>query len=257
MRKYCEIRLDKLNIPVENLRKNSTPAAKKKLSESIEKNGIMVPILVKEMGKGEFEVWDGTLRVTALKELGKSNDYLVPAVTVSGEDDDSVIAQVNINQARERLTDLAEAEALRQLVKDHKWRQTDASNKLLKSRSWASKVMKVWSMPNKITKDIRKGVIPLSHGMIISRYIEKPDIMNMLHSEAAKGDVAGSHLAAMGKAAETEGLTAAQKERPSKHTLGSKSWVRIEPLQKGKRLEIHLSDEDDLSKALKKLKKMR
>lgn len=256
MRKYCEIRLDKLNIPAETLRQTSTPSARKKLAESIELNGLLVPILIKEIGKGEYEVWDGTRRVNALRELGKESGFLVPAVTVEGNDDDSLVTQVNINQARERLTDLAEAEALRQLVSDHKWQQVDAANKLLKSKSWASKVMKVWSLPVNVLGDIRKGNIPLSHGMVISRFLEEPKILDMLHKEAVKGSITRAHLAAMGKAAKENGIGAAKKERPKKYKFGKKSWVRVEPLQKGKRFEIHLSNEDSSKKAIDQIKEI-
>ncbi len=51
-----EIRLDKLNIPVETLRKSSFPANDKRLRASIEKYGLLVPLIVIELGKGEHSV---------------------------------------------------------------------------------------------------------------------------------------------------------------------------------------------------------
>lgn len=156
--------------------------------------------------------WDGTRRVGALRDLGKPGSTKISAVVTSGIAADSVIAQVNINQARERLTDMAEAEALRQLVEEYKWQQGDAANKLLKSKSWASKVMRVWLLPKEILKDLRKGLIPLSHAIIMSRYLDDPPIMRMLHKESVKGGVASSHLAAMGKAAKTGGVVQGKGE---------------------------------------------
>ena len=69
-----EIRLDKLNIPTETLRKSSFPANDEKLKKSIESHGLFVPLIVTELGKGEYSVSppvpsDGTRRVKVLKTI--------------------------------------------------------------------------------------------------------------------------------------------------------------------------------------------
>ena len=125
-----QIRLDKLNIPTETLRKSSFPANDKKLKESIESYGVIVPLIVTELGKGEYSVWDGTRRTKVLKSMGKAGFFTVPALVTKGTDVDSVIAQMNINQNRERLNSFAEAEALRQLVVDHKMTHGEAAEKI-------------------------------------------------------------------------------------------------------------------------------
>ena len=51
-----QIRLDKLNIPTETLRKSSFPANDIKLKTSIEAYGVIVPLIVTELGKGEYSV---------------------------------------------------------------------------------------------------------------------------------------------------------------------------------------------------------
>ena len=74
-----EIRLDKLNIPTETLRKSSFPANDEKLKKSIKSYGLFVPLIVTELGKGEYSVWDGTRRTKALKNMGKAGSFKVPA----------------------------------------------------------------------------------------------------------------------------------------------------------------------------------
>ena len=68
----------------------------------------------------------------------------MPALVTKGSDKESVLAQMNINQNRESLNSFAEAEALRQLVVDHGMAIGEAGKKLLKSSSWATKVLKVF-----------------------------------------------------------------------------------------------------------------
>ena len=92
-----EIRLDKLNIPTETLRKSSFPANDEKLKKSIESHGLFVPLIVTELGKGEYSVWDGTRRTKALKDMGKAGSFKVPALVTKGTDQESVLAQMNIN----------------------------------------------------------------------------------------------------------------------------------------------------------------
>ncbi len=104
-----QIRLDKLNIPAETLRKSSFPAKDKKLKESIENYGVIVPLIVTELSKGEYSVWDGTRRTKVLKEMGKAGSFTVPALVTKGTDKESVFFQMNINQNRERLNSFAEA----------------------------------------------------------------------------------------------------------------------------------------------------
>ena len=102
-----QIRLDKLNIPTETFTgsqlpastglQSSFPANDKKLKASIETYGLLVPLIVTELGKGEYSVWDGTRRTKVLKSMGKVGSFTVPALVTKGTDKDSVLAQMNIN----------------------------------------------------------------------------------------------------------------------------------------------------------------
>jgi len=245
------LRLDQLNIPAETLRQSSTPVADKQLKESIEANGILTPFVVARLGKDEYEVWDGTRRTRNLREMGAAGSTQIPALIAEGGDANSVINQININQIRERLSDLAEAEAVKQLVKEHGYTTVSAAKKLQKSRSWAVAIMKVWTLPKEMLKALRNGEIYLSHCIVLSKYTEKPKILKMLFDEAIKGNISRSQLLTLGKAAEEDGIVAAKKKKPKTHKITEKSWFRTEPLQKADRIEIHFHKGDD-KEALKR-----
>ena len=55
-----KLRIDKLNIPAETLRKVVNPHSDELLRNSISEHGIFVPLIVAHLGSGEFAVWDGT-----------------------------------------------------------------------------------------------------------------------------------------------------------------------------------------------------
>ncbi len=70
------------------------------LTESIEKNGIMTPVIVREKNKGNYELISGHRRVFAAKKLGL---HKVPAVIKELDDDEATIAMVDSNLQRELL----------------------------------------------------------------------------------------------------------------------------------------------------------
>jgi ParB/RepB/Spo0J family partition protein len=250
------IRLDRLNVPVETLRRQSHPATDRRLKQSLEEHGVLVPLIVSRLGRGEFAVWDGTRRVRLLRELGLPGSALVPAVLGRGQDAESVVVQINVNQTRERLSALAEAEALRQLVKDHGWTQEQAGAAILKTKSWVSKVLKIWKLPKRVLADVSAGRIAFAHAMVLTRYLNQPKILAALHKEALKGATATLQLSAMGRRMEKEGPGAARRYAPKKYPIGAKSWVRIEPLQRGFRAEVHVNDGDDAQAAIAALVKV-
>jgi len=255
-----EIRLDKLNIPAEALRDEQNPAQDALLRESLKVHGVFIPFLVTELGKGEYAVWDGARRTVQLRELGAPGSETVPAHVVQGDDADGVVAQIHINQLRERLSAMAEVEGLRQLVKSHSLSRAEAARRLLKSESWASYAMKIYKLPNKVLSALHKGKIALSHAKVLTRYIEKLDILNMLYQTALKGSISHERLAALGVRAERDGIKNALKINTGRITIGKNSWMRFEPLRKGIRVEMHLSGDDHstaankFSEALKKMK---
>ena len=248
------IRLDKLNIPAETLRRSANPGSDEKLSESLKIHGVFVPLVVSELGKGEYAVWDGTRRVRLLRETGMAGSETLPANVVEGDDADSVVAQVNINQLRERLNAVAEAEAIRQLVQDHQLSQAEAGRRLLKTESWTSHTMKLWELPKPILTDLRAGKLAVSHAWVLSGYADKPNILDMLHKTALEGAIGHDRLAALGVIADKKGIKKAKQMKPHRIPMANGSWIRVEPLQKGIRAELHLKEGSDTVDALKKLK---
>ena len=258
---FKEIPLHRLNIPTETLRQSSTRAGDESLKLSLSQHGVLSPLVVTELGTKkvkdktvtEYAVWDGTRRTRALRELNQPTTMKVPCLIVTGDDKESLVAQVNINNTRERLSEFAEAEALRQLVQDHGMKQVEAAGVLLKSKTWASEVMRVWKLPSDILLKVREGQIPVSHAKVIAGYMEKPDIQEMLVAQSLSGETSHPRLKALAVRAEQLGVKQALKTRPRNLSVGAKSTLRVEPLQKSIRLELQLDDSDTIDDAVEKI----
>ena len=248
------IRLDKLNLAAESLRRVINPGSDTLLKRSIEEHGIYVPLIVSHLGKGEYVVWDGNRRVRILKEMGWAGSRELAAIVMEGGDKESVTAQFNINQIRERLSALAEAEAVRQLVIDQKTDKIEVGRLLLKSRTWINKSLRIWELPKFILDELYKGKLAVSHAMVISNYMDQPKIMNLLHEEAIKGDISHERLSALGVIAVNKGIAKARRYKPKRVKISDKSWFRGEPLQQGVRIELHLDAKENINLAVEKLR---
>jgi len=71
-----------------------------RLKESIEKSGVLVPVLLRPAKNGNYEVISGHRRMTACKALGIDT---IPAIVKDLSDEEAVIAMVDANLQREHI----------------------------------------------------------------------------------------------------------------------------------------------------------
>ena len=71
-----------------------------RLKESIEKSGVLVPVLLRPTANGDYEVISGHRRMTACKALGIDT---IPAIVKELSDEEAVIAMVDANLQREHI----------------------------------------------------------------------------------------------------------------------------------------------------------
>ncbi len=100
------------------------------LKASIQRDGILQPVLVRERG-GNYELIAGERRLRAAKDLGLT---AVPAVVVEASDDRMLELALIENIHRENLNPIELAEAFRQLLELKGWTQEELSRNLSLSR---------------------------------------------------------------------------------------------------------------------------
>jgi ParB/RepB/Spo0J family partition protein len=109
-------------IPTASIRKNDanprihfTPEEMDRLTESIDRKGILVPIVVYEEGDG-FVLTDGERRWRCAKELGLET---VPAIiTEAPSPDENLVQMFNIHMVREAWKDMPTANALGRVIQE-------------------------------------------------------------------------------------------------------------------------------------------
>jgi ParB family chromosome partitioning protein len=130
------------------------------LAESIKAQGVIQPIVVREVARGKFEIIAGERRWRAARQAGLAD---VPAV-VREVDDRAVIAMSLIeNIQREDLNPLEEAHGLQRLVKEFGLTHEQAAQAVGRSRSAATNLLRLLNLTDPVQTMLMAGDIDMGH----------------------------------------------------------------------------------------------
>ena len=119
------------------------------LKASIEKHGVLQPVLVRQGADGALLLVSGERRFQASKLAGC---LTIPAVFTTGEPAELSIVE---NLLRENLTAIEEAEAIEKLRALHDYALSDLSTVLGKSASTLSEILSLNKLPAEVKDDCR------------------------------------------------------------------------------------------------------
>ena len=130
------------------------------LAESIKAQGVIQPIVVRELSPGKFEIVAGERRWRASQEAGLAE---VPVV-VRELDDRTVIAMALIeNIQREDLNPLEEAQGLQRLIREFGLTHELAAQAVGRSRSAASNLLRLLNLAEPVQTMLMAGDIDMGH----------------------------------------------------------------------------------------------
>ena len=142
-------------------RKYFDKEALEELAKSIEENGLLQPILVREYGNGRYQIIAGERRFRASKIAGLSE---IPAIIL--DRDDRKVAEISLieNIQREDLNPIEEAMAYKSLADEYGLTQEEVSEKVGKSRSAIANTMRLLDLPAPVLDMVASGEISAGHG---------------------------------------------------------------------------------------------
>jgi ParB family transcriptional regulator, chromosome partitioning protein len=108
-----EIPVDAIHPNPRQPRRRFEPEAASGLAESVRRQGVIQPLLVRPRGVGGYEIVAGERRWRAAREAGRAT---VPAVVRTADDRDTLLLGLVENVAREQLTPIEEARAYAVLI---------------------------------------------------------------------------------------------------------------------------------------------
>ncbi|MFM1782964.1 MAG: hypothetical protein RIS14_717 [Pseudomonadota bacterium] len=130
------------------------------LADSIRAQGVIQPIVVRDIGGGKFEIIAGERRWRAA-QMAELRD--VPVV-VREVDDRAVIAMALIeNIQREDLNPLEEATSLHRLIDEFDLTHQQAAEAVGRSRAAVSNLLRLLELPEAIRKLVEAGQLEMGH----------------------------------------------------------------------------------------------
>ena len=150
----------------------------KELAESIEKNGLLQPIVVRPMEKGKYQIIAGERRYRAFKKLGRT---MIPAIVRDYEDEEVDKLQLVENVQREDLNPYDEAIAYLKLKEKYGLKQDDIAKAVGKSRPYISNMTRLLSLEDEILEMLKKGEITVSHAKLILSVETKEERLKLAH----------------------------------------------------------------------------
>lgn len=143
------------NIPEEEL---------ESLAESIKQQGILQPIIVRELKQGLYEILAGERRWRAAQKAGLKE---VPVVIKDVSDKDALAIGIIENIQREDLNALEEAKALERLCKDFELSHQQAAQLVGKSRVVVTNLLRILNLRPEVKMMLERGELDLGHAKVL------------------------------------------------------------------------------------------
>ena len=157
--KIVEIALDEIKKNPYQPRTYFNEEKLNELKESIEKNGLLQPIIVKKAVKGYYII-AGERRYRAFELLDRKE---IPAIIKEMTDEEMMVFAVLENLQREDLSALEESESYRNLMDKMSLTQEELAKKLGKSRPYIANSLRLLKLPTEIKNKLEQGVISTAH----------------------------------------------------------------------------------------------
>ncbi|MDI6703686.1 MAG: ParB/RepB/Spo0J family partition protein [bacterium] len=155
-----EIRIEEVVQSKYRLRRGFDENALRELAASIEKKGIIQPIVVRKKEKG-YELIIGERRLLAAKLNGLEK---IPAIIKEVDDRELLELALVENIQREDLNPIEEAEIYKRLLIEYDLTQDDLAERLGKDRTTITNSVRLLKLPVEVQNEIINGAITPGHG---------------------------------------------------------------------------------------------
>ena len=156
------------------------PEALDELKASIERHGLLQPILVRRRPDGGFVLVAGQRRLEAVRALAR---LTVPAIVTEGDPGEVALVE---NLQRQDLDPLEEARGIARLVERFGYNQTEVGQVIGKRQNTVSALLALNRLPDRIRDEVAAGAVVSRSVLVeIAQVSEKEEQIALW--EAAKG----------------------------------------------------------------------
>ena len=164
-RSVKEVEIDKIKPGRFQPRSNFNNEKLLELTNSIKNQGVLSPILVRELGLNAFEVIAAERRLRASK-MAKLKT--IPCLVDQKQDQDALISALIENLQREDLNPVEEARGLDRLKREFGLTQDEVATSTGKARSTIANSLRILSLPNVVLEMLSRGQIEKGHAKLLA-----------------------------------------------------------------------------------------
>lgn len=256
---FSEIAVDKIIPSPYQARAEFDEEQISQLADSIASEGLLQPLLVRQLKDGTYELLAGERRLRACRNLGMKK---VVACVQSASDASAAAKGLIENLQRSDLNPIEEARGILNMMENFHLTQEAASQRLGKPRSSIANSLRLLKLPEEIRRYISKGLLSLGHAKVImgvddpvrQTILSRKIIEGDLNVRAAEDAVKRMKTAADGISATSPASVVAQNAviRDIQNRVSSKLNAEVEIKHNQKRGKIIISyvGNDDLQRIL-------
>lgn len=237
------------------------------LAASLSEHGLIQPIVVRTVGDGTYELISGERRWRAAQ---KAQLHQIPAII--REMDDKTALEIGLveNLQREDLNPIDESRALKQLIDTFEYSQDQVAEKVGKSRSYVSNMLRLSELATEVVGMVEDGEITAGHARALLGLDDKKQVelakrivkahLNVRQAEKLAGEEKGTpvkkKLETLGKkiekGASEKDINTLSLEREISNVVGMNVSIDMLDAQAGS-LTIQFKNLDQLDEVLHRL----
>ena len=239
----------------------------KELSQSIEAQGVIQPIVVRKRATQDsatgirYEIIAGERRWRAAQLAGLES---IPVVIKTMTDADAVAIALIENIQRENLNPLEEANAFQRLIVEYEMTHQEVANAVGRARASISNILRLLDLPSAVQNLVNESKISMGHARAIlaitdhSMQIEVANLaieksLSVRETEALVRGIIENKGRKKTKTTQTKDNDILSLEKELTEKLGAKVLIQHASTGKGK-LTINYSSVDELEGILERIK---
>lgn len=227
------------------------------LADSIRKNGVLQPILMRTVDAG-YQIVAGERRYQAAKMAGLTK---IPAMVRELDDDKVFLLALIENLQRSDLNAMEEARGYRTLMEQNGLTQQQLSEALSKSRSAIANTLRLTELPDEVQGLVEEGLVTAGHARAILSLSDQTSQVSLARRVVAEGlsvrqtETLASLLSGRGEKTSRVRTTQPETYRHAADELGNLlgTKVSVRKVRGKSKIEIEFTDEEQLKDLVQRM----
>ncbi len=253
-----EVSIDHIHPNPDQPRTNFKQESLEELCASIEKDGLLQPILVRQSGVDSYQIIAGERRWQACKKIGLKK---VPIRLKEADDDLALELALIENIQRSDLNPIEEAYGYRKMMERRNLTQSEVAQAVSKGRSTIANALRLLELPEEAQKLLFEEKISAGHARAILS-IPTAEGRKKLTEKLTESKLSVREAEAIARLFSVDNKNVATKREPlpkSYRTVAKElksklnTNVKVKSVKGKHKIEIEFKDEEDLERLFKEL----